>query len=131
MEKTKLTDKHFCYVLFLEMKPTDFIKLMKTNGIIDNLVFLDIKKNKELYQEAKELLIGKDFGNVDFDFDYDLEPFFFNKYINGKLDRAYKICIFEHVSEEKSFEGNTSEIYLDGMPLFYDAEGNLIKISLN
>lgn len=130
MEKIKLTEKHFCYVLFLEMAPDDFIALMKTNGIVDKMKFLDSKRNKELYAEAKELLCEKDFGNIYFDFDYDSEPFIFNKYINGKLDRAYKICIFEY-GEEKDYTGQTSKLYIDGMPMFYDPEGNIIKKSLN
>lgn len=130
MEKTRLTDKHFCYVLFLEMAPADFIALMKTNGIVDNIKYLDSKRNLELYQEAKELLTGKDFGQVEFDFDFDSEPFVFNKYINGKMDRAYKICIFEY-GEEKDYTGQTSKLYCDGMPMFYDPQGNIIKNSLN
>lgn len=131
MEKTRLTDKHFCYILFLEMAPADFIALMKTNGIIDSMKYLDAKINLELYQEAKELLTGKNFGRVEFDFDYDSEPFVFNKYINGKLDRAYKICIFEYGEEEKDYTGQTSNVYCNGMPLFFDSEGNMIKNSLN
>jgi len=130
MSTKKLTEKHFCYVLFLEMTPGDFISLMKTNGIVDNLSYLDSKRNVELYNEAKELLVSKDFGNVHFDFDYDLEPFVFNKYINGKLDRAYKICIFEY-GEEKDYVGTTSNLYCEGMPVFFDADGNIIKNSLN
>jgi hypothetical protein len=112
------------------MAPSDFIKLMKTNGIVDKMKFLDSKENIGLYKEAKELLTGKDFGQVEFDFDYDSEPFVFNKYINGKLDRTYKICIFEY-GEEKDYTGQTSKVYIDGMPIFYDQQGNIIKNSLN
>ena len=130
MSKSKLTDKHFCYVLFLEMSPDDFISLMKTNAVIDNIVYLDSKKHQELYQETKDLLVSRDLGQVYFDFDYDAEPLVFNKYINGKLDRAYKICIFEHGSE-KDYTGRTSNVYCNGMPLFFDPNGNMIKNSLN
>lgn len=130
MEKIKLTDKHFCYVLFLEMSPEDFSNLMKTNGISANLVMLNVQKNVELYQEAKDLIENKDMGSVYFDFDYDSEPFVFDKYINGKLDRTYKICIFE-VQEENKHTGSTSDIYFDGMPQFFGIHGEIIKNSLN
>jgi hypothetical protein len=112
------------------MAPADFIALMKTNGKIDSLKFLEPKRNQELYEEAKDFLSKKDLGNTYFDFDYDSEPFVFNKYINGKLDRAYKICIFEY-GEEKDYTGQTSKFYINGMPMFYDPEGNIIKNSLN
>lgn len=130
MTKSKLTNNHFCYILFLEMSPTEFLDLLKINTIIDNMIFLDEKDNLELYQEAKQLLLKKDFSYVSFDFDYDSEPFVFNKYINGKLDRAYKICIFE-MKEEKDYIGETSKLYCDGMPIFFDPEGQIIKNYLN
>ncbi len=130
MEKIKLTDKHFCYVLFLEMQPSDFINLLKTNEIVENIKFLEINKNKELYQEAKDLILDKNYGNIIFDFDYDSEPFVFNKYIDCKLDRAYKICIFELVEKEHAIK--TSNVYSEkGMPLFFDPNGDMIKNSLN
>ena len=127
----KLTDKHFCFFIFLEMPPEDFANLLQTNAVVDCLVFLDPKSNLELYNEAKELMCGKEMGSVFLDFDYDSEPFVFNKYINGKLDRAYKICIFEAKEEEMSYTGQTSNVYCDGTPLFFDPEGNMIKPSLN
>ncbi len=130
MKEIKLTDKHFCYVLFLEMTPTDFANLLKTNGVVDNLKYLDSKYYTELYEEAKERMVRMNSGQVSFDFDFDSEPFVFNKYINGKLDRLYKICVFEYDTED-DFAGKTSSIYCEGMPLFFDAEGNMIKHSLN
>lgn len=129
-DSKQLTDKHFCYILFLEMPPSDFINLMKINCILEDVIYLEPKDCVGLYQEAKELLLKKDLGDVSFDFDYDTEPFVFNKYVNGKLDRAYKICIFEH-GVEKSYTGKTSSLYCDGMPLFFDHENNIIKTSLN
>ncbi len=131
MKETRLTDNHFCYVLFLEMLPTDFINLLKTNEIVDKLTFLEVKHNVELYQEAKEKLINKNLGSIYFEFDYDSEPFIFNKYINGKLDRPYKICIFEYIPDEKRFLGKTSNTYCNGEPLFFDLDGNMIKNSDN
>lgn len=130
MKKAVLTDNHFCYVLFLEMSPDDFISLLKINGIMDGLVFLDSKNNKEIYQEAKERVLNLNLGQVVFDFDYDAEPFVFDKYINGKLDRAYKICIFEY-GTQNIYSGQTSNVYCEGMPLFFDQDGNMIKNSLN
>lgn len=130
MNKQKLNSNHFCYVLFLEMSPADFINILQTNQIIDNLVFLETKKNLDLYQEAKERLDARQTDNLNFDFDYDTEPFVFNKYIDGKLDRAYKICIFEYC-EDKIEPVQTSNVYCEGMPLFFDGEGNMIKTILN
>ena len=97
MEKNKLTDKHLCYVVFLEMSPADCISLLETNSIAENIVLLEVKDNLELYQEAKELMIDKySFDNyIKFDFDVDSEPFIFYKHIGNKIDRVYKICIFE------------------------------------
>lgn len=128
MYKTKLTDKHFCYALFLEMSPDDFIGLLETNEIVDNLKYINPKFHNELYIEAKALITEKHAPNIQFDFDYDTEPFVFNKYINGKLDRAYKICIF---STENHSPIKTSNVYCEGMPLFFDPDGNMIKNSLN
>lgn len=126
----KLTDKHLCMVLFLEMPPADFIELMHTNAMIENLVLLDSRYNLELYQEAKDLLESKLMGDVFFNFDYDSEPFTFDKYIGGKLDRTYKICIFEQC-EQRDYRGRTSNLYVDGIPVFYDSFGHVIKNSYN
>src|SRR5258708_32747077 len=130
MKETKLTNKHFCFVIFLEMNPADFLKLLHSNSVGKDFIFLESKGNPELYQEAKEVLLNKNLGGVDFDFDYDAEPFVFNKYINGKLDRAYKICIFEQEEPVKSFSGKTSNEYCDGIPLFFDPTATMIKNSL-
>jgi hypothetical protein len=126
----KLTDKHLCMVLFLEMKPSDFISLMQTNCMIENLVYLDSRYNNELYQEAKDELESKLLGDVFFNFDYDSEPFVFDKYIGGRLDRTYKICIFEQC-EQRDLRGMTSGLYINGVPVFYDNFGNVIKNSYN
>lgn len=130
MEKINLTDKHFCYVIFSDMNPNDFIGLMKTNRIVEDLTYLDINRNIELYREAKELILLKDLGNESFEFNSDLEPFIFNKYINGKMERSYKICIFEHGKKE-NYIGKTSNLYCDGLPIFFDPEGEIIKNCLN
>lgn len=136
MEATKLTDRHFCYVIFLEMPPIDFVNLLETNGVIDNLKYLDCKYHRELYEEAKERMVVMNLGQIYFDFDYDSEPFVFNKYIGSKLDRAYKICVFEYGEDENcigktsNFE-NISDVFLEGMPLFFDTEGKIIRNSLN
>lgn len=131
MEKTKLTENHFCYVLFLEMSPIDFVNLLKTNGVIDNLKYLDCKYHNELYEEAKERMVGMNLGQIYFDFDYDSEPFVFNKYIGNKLDRAYKICVFEYNTEEDCCVDKTSSFYCEGMPIFFDEKGEIIRNSLN
>jgi hypothetical protein len=127
----RLTDKHFCFVVFLEMAPSDFANLLHTNTLTENLNFLDVRENLELYNEAKEMIVSQSFGNVIFDFDYDTEPFVFNKYIDGQLDRPYKICIFEAGEPEVSYKGKTSQFYCDKMPVFYDTEGQIIRNSLN
>ena len=131
MKESKLTEWHFCFAIFLEMSVEEFVRLLQTNSPEVYYKFLDARSNLELYEEAKESMLNKRLGGVDFDFDYDTEPFVFNKYINGKLDRAYKICIFEISEREISFSGKTSDAYCNGLPLFYDLDGNLIKNSLN
>jgi len=129
-----LTDKHFCYVLFLEMSPEAFISFMHTNTGV-NISYLQPLDNIELYIEAKKLILEKEgFMDVSFDFAYKTEPLVFNKYISGKLDRPYKICIFEAKEEDNTqwqFNGKTSDVYCDGKPLFFDGSGNMIKNSEN
>lgn len=124
-----LRDNHFCYVIFKEMNPLDFLSLMELNVGLKNMVFLDYDSNLELYSEAKGLILQgiSNKTGVVFDFAYESEPFVFNKFINGQLDRQYKICIFEVKKEKRK----TSDVYCDKMPIFYDPNGDIIKNSLN
>lgn len=133
MKKT-LNKNHFCYVIFKEMTPVDFLTLMELNvGMLD-LHFLNYSENDDLYSEAKGLILRRasQSQGIVFDFAYDSEPYVFNKFIDGQLDRQYKICIFEfREPEEEKYKGKTSEAYYNDMPMFFDPEGNLIKNSLN
>lgn len=106
------------------MTPQDFLNLMELNVGLVGLEFLNYDKNKEIYSEAKSLILNSvsNKSGVVFDFAYDSEPFVFNKFINGQLDRQYKICIFE-LKEEKA--------RITKMPVFFDPNGDIVKNSLN
>lgn len=138
MEKKKLTEYHFCYVIFNEMSPSSFKDLLEMNIGVTNLEYLDIILNEDLYKEAKESIIEKtrmyDWVKVEFPFEND--PFVFNKFIDNNFDRTYKICIFETKNAIMNnsgwdFKGKTSNVYCNGKPLFFDEEGNMIKNSDN
>ena len=134
----KLTNYHFCYVIFREMTPNEFANLLQTNTGIENLIFLEIESNEDLYEEAKQLIKTQysNFKNLLFEFPYKNEPYTFNKFIDGNLDRTYKICIFEVLENKKEntnweFNGKTSNLYFDDIPLFIDPNGKVIKNSDN
>ena len=50
----KLTLDHFCYYIFNEMTLESFQSFLDINCGGKNLRYLEIDKNKELYEEAKE-----------------------------------------------------------------------------
>ena len=126
-----LTNKHFCFFIFLEMSTKDFINILQINTGMQDIVFIDPIYNRELYQEAKNKMINMKPSFVSLEFDYDMEPFVFDKYIDGKLDRAYKLCIFEQGVPEPNFIGKTSNLHIDGMPVFFDKDGIRVLNSLN
>lgn len=132
MEKIKLTEKHFCYVMLLDMSTEDFIEQMDINEIVSNLDLLSEKNNKELYLEARKIIESKNKLGCSFEFEYDIEPFVFKKYIDGIPGKEYRICVFQQNHEKvKHPIIKTSDFYIKGMPLFFDADGNMIKHSLN
>jgi len=137
MEKKKLTNHHFCYVIFNEMNPSTFKDLLEMNIGVTFLEYLDVILNEDLYKEAKQLIVEKtktyEFVKVEFPFESD--PFVFNKFIDNNFDRTYKICIFESKDDKMENSGwdfnKTSAVYCNGKPLFYDDGANLIKNSDN
>ena len=132
MNEIKLTDKHFCYVVSLDMSIEDFIEQMDINEIVADLDLLSEKSHKELYLEARKRIENKNRLGCSFEFDYDIEPFIFKKYIDGKPVKEYRICIFQQNNEKtKHSIIKTSKFYLNNLPVFFDDSGSVIKISLN
>jgi hypothetical protein len=138
MEKKKLTNSHFCYVIFYEMSPSHFKDLLEMNIGVTFLKYLDVILNEDLYKEAKELIVEKTkmYDTVRVEFSFENDPFVFNKFIDNNFDRTYKICIFEVADENTNssgweFKGKTSNVYCNGKPLFFDGEGSMIKNSDN
>lgn len=127
----KLTLNHFCYYIFNEMTLESFQSFLDINCGGKNMKYLEIDKNKELYEEAKEQILSHPFGFVKIEFPKEEFPFVFEKFIDGKFDRTYKICIFEITEEERVPLIKTSDVYCNGEPLFYDQQGELIKKNLN
>lgn len=128
MEKYKI-GKYICYAVPIDLDVEVVISMLETNGMAEHLIYLDERSHKDLYTWARKVMQQKQTIGVSFDFDYDHEPLIFNKYVNGKMSGEYRICIFE--KSENKYKGKLSDIYCNGMPLFYDTEGNLIKPSLN
>ena len=127
----KLTGKHLCYVIFSEMSPSSFIDMLELNFGIVGLIHIRENGNEELYEEAKQKMLNLFTGTISFDFKFSMNPFYFNKRINGKLDGCYKICIFEQDFEKKDYVCQTSSLYYNGVPKFFDEDGKIIKNSLN
>ncbi len=127
----KLTLDHFCYYVFNEMTLESFQSFLDINCGGKALRYLEIDKNKELYDEAKEQIMAHTFNFVTIEFPLEEFPYVFEKFINGKFDRVYKICIFEISKEERTPLIKTSDVYCNGEPLFFDEDNNLIKPSNN
>jgi hypothetical protein len=130
MEK-KLTLDHFCYYIFNEMTLESFQSFLDINCGGKNLKYLEIDKNKELYEDAKKQIMAHPFDFVKIEFPLEEFPYVFEKFIDGKFDRTYKICIFEITEEERIPLIKTSDVYCNGEPLFFDEDNNLIKPSNN
>jgi hypothetical protein len=127
----KLTLDHFCYYIFNEMTLESFQSFLDMNCGGKALRYLEIDKNKELYDEAKEQIMAHNFDFVKIEFPLEEFPYVFEKFIDGKFDRVYKICIFEISKEERTPLIKTSDVYCNGEPLFFDEDNNLIKPSNN
>lgn len=133
----KLTLDHFYYYIFNEMTLESFQSFLDINCGGKALRYLEIDKNKELYDEAKEQIMAHTFNFVTIEFPLEEFPYVFEKFINGKFDRVYKICIFEISKEEIVLQAKqypsikTSDVYCDGKPLFFDENDNLIIPSNN
>jgi len=127
----KLTLDHFCYYIFNEMTLENFQSFLDMNCGGKALRYLEIDKNKELYDEAKEQIMAHTFDSVNIEFPLEEFPYVFEKFIDGKFDRVYKICIFEISKEERTPLIKTSDVYCNGEPLFFDEDNNLIKPSNN
>lgn len=127
----KLTLDHFCYYIFNEMTIESFQSFLDINCGGKNLKYLEIDKNKELYEEAKEQIMAHPFDFVKIEFPLEEFPYVFEKFIDGKFDRVYKICIFEISKEERIPLIKTSDTYYRGKPMFFDDNNDLIKISNN
>lgn len=127
----KLTLDHFCYYIFNEMTLESFQSFLDINCGGKNLKYLEIDKNKELYEDAKKQIMAHPFDFVKIEFPLEEFPYVFEKFIDGKFDRIYKICIFEINNEKRIPLIKTSDTYYHGKPMFFDDNNDLIKISNN